>query len=446
MTLLLGLVILGLVLAMGYGGWMVRRHILLPLARLRQLLLAAGVTPDSSPSSTLHVAAAYLRDLTTRARQAEADRALLHSVLTRTQDGIIVVDDDLRILLANEAASRIFARPGMSLEGRRIPEIVREKQLYDGFHQALQQRQPNEGRLEKVESLEHRVFQWRTLPLGEGKAAGVFLDVTRLEQLERARQEFLANVSHELRTPLTAILAYVETLLDGAIYDSDNNIRFLETIQKHARRLSHLVNDIADLSAIESGHVHLEPVALGLHQLVAEVLDTVRPRTRQLDITLLNEVPPDLQLIADRERFEQILLNLVDNAVKFNRRGGHVRVQAVRQDGAIVVSVRDTGIGIPASDLPRIFERFYRVDKGRSVELGGTGLGLAIVKHLVRLHGGTITVESQLGEGSCFHIIWPDVAAETKGETGQWTQEQRGEAISSPLTLPSLCSSSLDAD
>jgi two-component system phosphate regulon sensor histidine kinase PhoR len=142
--------------------------------------------------------------------------------------------------------------------------------------------------------------------------------------------------------------------------------------------------------------------------VVEEVMMTVQPRAQEFAVSLFNDVPLDLTLTADRGRFEQILLNLIDNAVKFNRRGGNVRVLAARQNGAIALSVKDTGIGIPATDLPRVFERFYRVDKGRSMELGGTGLGLAIVKHLVRVHGGHITVESKLGEGTCFNIVWPE--------------------------------------
>jgi two-component system phosphate regulon sensor histidine kinase PhoR len=384
--------------------------------------------------------------LTTQARQAEKDLALLQSLVVRTQDGIVVVDSDLQVILANKAAGRIFGRREMTLEGRRVTEIVREKQIYDGFCEALEQQKPFEGRVERIEGIERQVFQLRIIPLGEGKAAGVFLDVTRLEQLERVRQEFLSNVSHELRTPLTAILAYVETLLDGAINDSENNVHFLETIQKHARRLTSLVNDVSDLSAIESGNVRLDPVKLSVHQVVEEVMETLKPRARQFDVTLFNEVSPDLRLTADRGRFEQILLNLVDNAVKFNRRGGEVRVEAERQNGSVSISVKDTGIGIPAPDLNRIFERFYRVDKGRSVELGGTGLGLAIVKHLVRIQGGKITVESQPGEGTCFKIIWPETAEKTNGGTGEWANGRRGETISHSPILPLSHSSSLDAD
>lgn len=411
MTWFLSLIILILLLAVGYGGWRLRRRILQPVARLRQTLMAAGLTSGDSNLATIRVATAHLKELTTRARQEEEYLTLLQSILERTNDGVVVVNGELRIILANKAAARIFRRAEAELEGRRLTDVTREKQIYDGFRDALQQQKPFEGRFERMEGIERQVFQLRIIPLGEGKAAGVFLDVTRLERLERVRQEFLSNVSHELRTPLTSILAYVETLLDGALDDPENSVRFLEIIQKHARRLTSLVNDISDLSAIESGNVRLDPVKLSVRQVVEEVMEALKPRAQQVDVSLFNNVSPDLMLTADRGRFEQILMNLLDNAIKFNHRGGEVRVMAERQNDAISISVKDTGIGIPASDLPRVFERFYRVDKARSVELGGTGLGLAIVKHLVRIQGGKISVESTPGEGTCFSIMWPEVAA-----------------------------------
>jgi two-component system phosphate regulon sensor histidine kinase PhoR len=409
MTLLLSFLILALALAVLYLGWVLRRGILLPIARWRDALFAAEVSSDDPDLSTIQLATARLKELTARTHQAEKDLALLQSILEQTHDGVMVVDSNLRIVLANEAVARIFGRAGTELVGRRLTEVARDKQVYDGFRQALQQQKPFEGKFERIEGIERKISQLQIIPLAEGKAAGVFLDVTRLERLERMRQEFLANVSHELRTPLTAILAYVELLLDGAIDDRENNVRFLEVIQKHAQRLTSLVNDISDLSAIESGNVPLDPVRLSVRQIVDEVMETVRPRAQQCEVSLYNDISADLPITADRGRFEQILLNLIDNAVKFNRRGGEVRVTAERQNGAVSISIKDTGIGIAASDLPRVFERFYRVDKARSVELGGTGLGLAIVKHLVRIQGGKITVESKPGQGTCFSLIWPDV-------------------------------------
>ncbi|MBI3949968.1 MAG: PAS domain-containing protein [Acidobacteria bacterium] len=409
MMLFLSLIVSVLVLAVVYSA--LRRWILHPLARLRRTLTATGLTPTDSKLSTIELATAHWQKLTTRIQKTERDLARLQSILEKTHDGIIFVDSNLRIIWVNEAAAKIFGQAGTGLEGKRLTELARDKQVYDGFRDALEQQKPFEGRLERIEGIERRFYHLRIAPIGEGKAAGVFLDVTRLERLERVRQEFLANVSHELRTPLTAILAYVETLLEGAIDDPENNVRFLEIVQKHGQRLTNLVNDISDLSAIECGNVRLDPMRLNVRQVVEEVIVTLHPRVEQCEVHLFNDVPSDLVLTADRGRFEQILLNLIDNAVKFNHRGGEVRVIAERRNGSVSISVKDTGIGIPASDLPRIFERFYRVDKGRSMELGGTGLGLAIVKHLVRIQGGKITVKSKPGEGTCFNIVWPDGAA-----------------------------------
>jgi two-component system phosphate regulon sensor histidine kinase PhoR len=397
---ILAAILLAIALVTGYA---LRRRFILPLSRLRYVLQR----PEKNSRSTLDSAVEEIKALRHRNRQAEQDLALWQAILEGTHDGILVVGADLRILSANRAAARLFGTHAPELEGRRLTEVTREKQLYDGFRAAVEQNTPFDGKIEIVQGIERKIFQLRIDPIGPNRAAGVFLDVTRLERLERVRQEFLSNVSHELRTPLTSILAYVETLLDGAIHDPDNNVRFLEIIYKHTRRLSTLVEDVSDLSAIESGEVRLQPEDVNLQEAVAEVAETLSPRAEQTGVRLLTDIPPGLTIVADRQRFEQILLNLMDNAIKFNRPGGQVIVQAQAKDGAVAISVEDTGIGIPPSDLPHVFERFYRADRARSMEMGGTGLGLAIVKHLVRLHGAHVSVESAPGRGSCFTLTWP---------------------------------------
>ncbi len=407
MSSLFAVIIFILLILLGGLIWRVRHRFFIPLARLRHTLSVLGAPPGHSVAATMQAARSQLRAWAGRAHRAERELALLASVLEKTHDGILVVDDDFRILFANASASRIFGHLGASIKGRRLAEVARERQIYEGFQRALGERRAFEGRIERLESTGRKTFQFQIIPLEAGKAAGVFLDITRLEHLERVRQEFLANVSHELRTPLASILAYVETLLDGAIHDAEHNVRFLEVVQKHAQRLNSLVNDISDLSAIESGHVQLEPTVIHVRHAVEDVMETLRPRADQFDVRLINAVPENVEIMADRRRFEQILINLLDNGIKFNRRGGRVRVDAEERAGETAIIVADTGIGIPPSDLPRIFERFYRVDKARSIELGGTGLGLAIVKHLVRIHGGKIAVQSQPGKGTQFTILWP---------------------------------------
>ena len=238
-------------------------------------------------------------------------------------------------------------------------------------------------------------------------AVGVFFDITRLERLERVRQEFLSNVSHELRTPLTAIITFVETLEDGASEDPANSRRFLSVIRRNAERMRDLINDILELSAIEAGTVSVEPRDVRLASLVGECFTALASRAEERRVSLRSEVAAEVLVRADARRLEQMLTNLVDNAIKFNREGGEVVVTHERVAGRDRVTVRDTGEGIAPEHLPRIFERFYRVDRARSREMGGTGLGLAIVKHLARAHGGEATVSSAPGEGSAFTIELP---------------------------------------
>jgi two-component system phosphate regulon sensor histidine kinase PhoR len=249
------------------------------------------------------------------------------------------------------------------------------------------------------------VLQVHAAPLrlgpGEVGVAMVLHDITALRQLEQVRTEFVANVSHELRTPLTAIQGYLETLLGGAMDDPAHARRFLEVAFRHTERLGRLLNDLTDLSNIELGRVSLHMGPVALREVVDGALDIIRTKAEAGGVRLETLLPENLPPVhADRDRLAQILINLVDNAVKYTPRGGRVTVEAVAGEGMVELAVADTGVGIPAADLPRITERFYRVDRARSRELGGTGLGLAIVKHLVAAHGGTLTIESRPGEGT----------------------------------------------
>jgi two-component system phosphate regulon sensor histidine kinase PhoR len=235
---------------------------------------------------------------------------------------------------------------------------------------------------------------------------GVFIDVTRIERLERVRQEFLSNISHELRTPLTSILAFVETLETSALEDQESAKRFLAIIRKNAARMNTLISDIIELSAIESGNVTVRAEPVPLAPLVTEVISSLAAQAAARAINVDNEVPISATVFGDARRLEQMLTNLIDNAIKFNREGGKVTVKFERGSRDQIMIV-DTGEGIPAQYLDRLFERFYRVDRARSREVGGTGLGLAIVKHLARAHGGEVSVTSELGKGSTFTIELP---------------------------------------
>jgi len=237
----------------------------------------------------------------------------------------------------------------------------------------------------------------------------VLHDITELRRLEQVRTEFVANVSHELRTPLTAIHGYVETLLGGALEEPENARKFLEVVHRQTGRLGRLINDLTDLSNIELGKVSLRLAPTSLDEVLDSVLAVIRPRAQAGGVAVGVEMPPGLPPVkADHDRLAQILINLADNAVKYTPGGGAVTIHASETGyGTVEVSVEDTGVGIPPSDLPRITERFYRVDKARSRELGGTGLGLAIVKHLVLAHGGELGIESELGRGTKVRFTIP---------------------------------------
>jgi len=234
-------------------------------------------------------------------------------------------------------------------------------------------------------------------------------DITELRRLEQVRTEFVANVSHELRTPLTAIQGYLETLLDGALEEREHARKFLEIVFRHTERLGRLTDDLTDLSNIELGKVTLRLEPTSIAEIAESVVAIISPRASGGQVKVEARLPADLpEVLADRDRLSQILINLVDNAVKYTPKGGQVTVEGrVDASGMIEVAVRDTGVGIPKADLPRLTERFYRVDKARSRDLGGTGLGLAIVKHLVLAHGGELDIESELWKGTTVRFTLP---------------------------------------
>jgi two-component system phosphate regulon sensor histidine kinase PhoR len=340
---------------------------------------------------------------------------LLTATINEMREGLLMIDEEMRVVAWNRAARSLFSDIADSIDRRRLTEVTRNPAIYDAFLDAVRGK---ERAGVKVETFgpERRVFDLRVVPLHSANgqapsgAVGVFFDVTRLERLELVRQEFLSNVSHELRTPLTSIIALAETLEAGAIEDDENNRRFLSIIQKNAARMHRLIDDILELSAIEAGNVKVTPEVVHLHPLVEEVVGSLSTAATLRKVALRNVVAPDASVFADPHRLVQMLTNLVDNAIKFNREGGEVMIKHER-GARDRIHVEDTGEGIPAHHVDRLFERFYRVDRARSRELGGTGLGLAIVKHLVRAHGGEVTVDSRFGEGTRFTIELPVEAA-----------------------------------
>ncbi len=348
------------------------------------------------------------------AAQAERTAALFD----RMVEGIIVVGADGRIRIANRAAGALFDFEPPAVD-RTVMEATRHHEV--AALVARLEHEPevlsHELRLDGVAATRFLQINALALRAADGSSDGaviVFHDLTRLRQLEAVRQEFVANVSHELRTPLSLIKSATETLIDGGKDDPAVTARFLELIDKHANRLTLLIDDLLLLARLDSGRMELRLESVDLRTAAQDAIDDATPIARTRRITLENTVAAGAVAPADPARLRQVLSNLIDNAIKYGRESGNVIVGGgLRADSRVELTVRDDGPGIPAEAKARIFERFYRGDKARSREQGGTGLGLAIVKNVVQAHGGEVRVESAPGSGTVFFITLP-VAA--KGE------------------------------
>jgi two-component system phosphate regulon sensor histidine kinase PhoR len=350
-----------------------------------------------------------LRELSTAHAEAlHAHTARSEAMLDSMIEGLVVIDARSRIVLANRAAQALFGFSRMMVGGMLL-EAIRHHEIA-----ALAGRAGTEGTVieheVRLDGAVPRFLQISAVALRDatGGAAGavlVFHDVTRLRELEGVRQDFVANVSHELRTPLSLIKSTAETLLDGAKDDPAVATRFLEIIDKHANRLTLLIDDLLLLARLDSGRIEMKFQRLPLHDAAQDALDDYGIVARARGVTLTNAVPGELTARADPERLRQVLTNLIDNAIKYGRAEGHVTVAGrALADDRVELSVRDDGPGIPMEAKERVFERFYRVDKARSREQGGTGLGLAIVKNVMEAHGGTVRVESAPDEGTTFFL------------------------------------------
>jgi two-component system phosphate regulon sensor histidine kinase PhoR len=354
---------------------------------------------------------AETEDLQRRHQQTTIDAKAQQQVLFNSMlEGLLLLDRNRRIYLANRAFKELFGLK-TELRGKTIMEALRLHELA-----TLVERVESDGQVFdyelKLPELSERWLQVNAAAISNsaGEREGtilVFHDLTRLKQLERTREEFVANVSHELRTPLSLIKGYVETLLDGARNDPEVAERFLKTIERNASRLDLLIQDLLAISALESGRITLNLQPVPLRPLAEKVLADLKSRTDAKSVKLVNDLP-ELTATADANRLEQVLANLVDNAIKYGRADGTVTVGGQKTDAdKLEIFVQDDGPGIPPESLDRVFERFYRVDKARSREQGGTGLGLSIVKHIVQSHGGKVWVKSEPGKGATFFFTLP---------------------------------------
>ncbi len=336
------------------------------------------------------------------------EQALLSALFATLADGVLVVNRDGRVQISNLAAARLLEQPAEDLDGRFFAEVARHHRLISLWHEALAA-----GRevLEAVELTSGTYVQVIITPLGqEEEVRDLYLvllqDLTRLRRLESIRRDFVANVSHELRTPLASLKALVQTLQEGALQDPEAAPRFLTQIENQIDTLIQMVEELLELSRLESGHAPMRFTATPVAELIRPVLERLRPQAERAQLTLEVALPDDLPPVwVDGERARQALVNLVHNAIKFTPAGGWVRVTARREGEMVAITVADNGVGIAEEDLPRIFERFYKSDRARSTP--GTGLGLAIVRHVVQAHGGQVTVQSREGAGSTFTITLP---------------------------------------
>jgi len=353
--------------------------------------------------------------LKTKIEEISKENEYLQTILRGIGEGVLVVDGRGRILTVNDAFRELLSISG-DVSGKTSLEVVLNSEMEAAIRRVLQDGKGRGFELTLPSSggrtFEVNVVRIYSSPEGMGNederirgAIAVFHDITRLKELEQIRQDFVANVSHELRTPLTTIKGYAETLLEGALKE-EVAFPFVKIIKKHTDRLTKIVEDLLMLSKIESKGFDLKSEPLLLSELIDDVLDVVKDGSGKKGVSISRDgVPPSLVVEADRGYLEQVFVNLLDNGIKYTHEGGKISISASEKDhGEVQISIRDDGIGIPREDLPRIFERFYRVDKGRSQELGGTGLGLSIVKHIVQAHGGKVWAESQPGKGSTFHL------------------------------------------
>lgn len=342
--------------------------------------------------------------------ELEAQYNSIRIVLESMVEGVIAIDKDTKIVSVNSSFEKIFGIIKKEAEGRFFLEAIRNNDISEIISKALGGGKFISQELNLVWPIQG-IFQVNASPILENNAIVgcliVIHDITEIRKLEKIRSDFVANVSHELKTPLTSIKGFVETLLEGALEDKQNSRHFLQIVQDNANRLDNLVNDLLDLSYLESKAAALEKNEVKISNLVEDILGGFNSQLKKKNITAKNDFPADLVIRADKDKIIQVLINLIDNAIKFNRENGTIKIYSAESGDKIKFLVEDYGIGIPPKDISRIFERFYRVDKARSRELGGTGLGLSIVKHIIDLHGGSVGVESTEGLGSKFWFILP---------------------------------------
>jgi len=351
------------------------------------------------------------QDLKQLHKQIAKRESGMQTIFSAMHDALLVVDSNRNVILANETFRKLFALPDIS-EATPLLQIVRDATLDRVIEDAFHRGSPVRSEL----ALDGSQFELDAVATrnNAGEITGalvLFHDITELKKVDQVRRDFVANVSHELRTPLSILRGYIETLLDSPETSREELSRILGVMERHSRRLDSLAEDLLTLAQLESAHPNLQLGKLDVSSFFREVIRDWEKKLANKHLNVIIDVPPDFPSIrADRVRLQEALYNLIDNAVKYSREHGEIRLMAQRHDEKIALSVSDDGIGISKEDLPRVFERFYRVDKARSRDtIHGTGLGLAIVKHIAQLHGGRVEAESEVDKGTTIRVVLPFV-------------------------------------
>ncbi len=411
--------ILGLVL--GVAGSMLTQSLFQKALnrRLRALRnqasqIAASDSGDflAPPDDELGALAASLQHAESRTRsltrQVALQEARRDTILAGLTEGVMAVSADRHVVFFNQAFAQAVGARFRAVEGMTLLELVRDPDLLGMISQSIASGVASKRSRLRLTAAEGRSFDAQVCPIAASAGGGaivVLFEKSDIERVERVRKDFVVNVSHELRTPLAAIQGYAETLLDGALEDPASARGFVEIISRQAGRLQELTQDLLALADLESARLVGEPQALSVKAVVESALRVVEVEAELRGVTVVRGTMEESLVLANRIYFEQAIVNLLHNAIRFNHVGGEVRIECRREpDNRVDVVVEDNGIGIPSMDLPRIFERFFRVDRARSRNNGGSGLGLAIARHAIEQMGGTITVESQLGHGSRFSV------------------------------------------
>ena len=358
-------------------------------------------------ASTLNNMAQAIED---KIKEVNSQNQELVAIFNSMVEGVIVTDNQGRIVTINPTVERIFSLSKTGVRNKLFLEAIRSTDIAEIVSSVLKDGKSITKESE-ILAPEHKILKLSASPILEHNSITgcvvVLHDITQIRKLETMRSDFIANVSHELKTPLTSIKGFVETLLEGALEDKKNSVSFLRIIKEHADRLNDMINDLLSLSYLEAREVKLDTEKINIKDLTDRVLSGFKSQQKKKSIEIINDISASISIKADTGKIEQVLTNLIDNAIKYNRDKGIIKLYSQDMGSSVKITVEDSGFGIPEKDIPRIFERFYRVDKARSRELGGTGLGLSIVKHIIELHKGSIGVDSTETVGSKFWFTLP---------------------------------------